>query len=482
MASAFRFAVIPVFATTVFAFCAFTIIGFMGRGGAAPYDYFAALACAMISLIVNYRFSLRERSLVSLTVLNAALVVISVFVVLSAPNSIEGFWPHAITAVCAAAPVIHGMVLSQGPVKTGTAMLYCDISILGTIFLFGIQVGEIAVPAFTNGLSVAALLLNLFLLSVLRGKGPAKKEDGRRKEAAKGAVLTAVLAGIVFAAAIVAIVLLPVTRAAILAAAAGARGLFIFVGEAIERFFMFLYSLFPASQGGPVGIAAPDTGTMGDMDSVMAGAGVTGLYTRVFIACAFAAAVIFVLVLFRFRKQRLLGRKANVFVYETDAYEGASPFHFLLSLPARFRAWLVFRKCRALRRGTYEDAYFVIAQAAKRRGVRRAASETQWAFLRRVADSCSAAPSAAAGARAARVIDHAARTDASAAEGVRAARVIDHAARTDASAAEGVGRLLATISAAADYRLYSSKDADYATLTKEDAASLAGLLAAIRQR
>ena len=443
MASAFRYTLIPVFATTVFAHCIFVIVCFTGSDVAKPYNYFAALVCAMVSLIVNYRFSSRERSLVSVVVLNAVLIALTEFVVFSAPNAIEGFWPHTIAGVCVAAPVIHGLVLSQEPVGTNAVMMYCDISILGTIFLFAVQIGDFTAPALTNIVSVAALLLNLFLLSALRGKGPAKKTEEGRKKAAKGTVLTAVLAGIVCAAAFVAAVLLPVSRYAIFAAAAGARDMIVFVGEAIERFFRFLLLLFPASRSELPGMPAPDMGDMGGMEGVVAEEAATGLFTRVFVICVAIAGAFFLIALFRFRKHRLNGRKPNAFAYETDEYEGASLFRFLLSLPARFKAWLLYRKCRVLRRGTYEDAYLVISRRAKRRGVRRAPAETQWAFLGRVAERFP----------------------------------------VDERTMDGILVLLAAVSAAADKRLYSGKDADpaaYATLTNEDAQSLALLLSAIK--
>ena len=437
MGRALRYMLIPVFSTTVFAYCVFAILSFMGNDETEEYNFFMALACAIVGAVANCRFAASERTIVSIAVLNGIMIALTEFFVFSAPNDVAGFWLHAIGGLCVAAPVIHGLMLSRNPIKISTMLLYCEFSIAGTVLMFGLQVGRMNVSPITNALCVIALILNLFMLSVLRVSGPAKKPSSGQKGFERGALLTMGLVGMVFAAVAIALFLLPASRNAIFIAAGAVRDFFVFIAGAIGRFIEFLVSLMPVPEYGPVEMEEAEMGAEHgdavDMGELMGDIGI-----KIFVICAVAAAVAFVLVLARYRKKKAPARVTDVMVYEEEAGEGWPWLSFLRSLPARFAAWLRYMRSCLARRDSYEGAYLRIERMAKRRGLRRAAHETPRAFLYRVA---AALPAVDKG---------------------------------------GVDPLLDAISSAIDCRLYSKMNPDYTVVGKNDSASLNKLLAAAK--
>ena len=459
----FLYVAIPVFATSVFSYCLFAIVSFMGQDAAETYSFIVAFACAFASAAANFRFAFRGRSVASVAILNGALIASTEFLAFAAPNDVQGFWLHAIAAVCFAAPVIHGLLLSREPVKANTMLLYCEFSIVGTAVLVLLQTGEMQVPASMVGISIAALVLNLFLLSALRISGPAKKPVAGRKGAERGTLLAVVLAVVVSAAVAVSVFLLPASREAVFAAAYATRDFFAFIGRGIERFFVFLVSLAPAPA-----LPAPEAMEPGMDDGVQyEGEALAGMDPAigiwvflVFAAIALAAIVILV---FRFRRRRLLRRATDTMVYEEEAGDGWPLLRALLALPARFRAWLLFRRCLMERRGTYEEAYLRILRAARRRGLRRAASETPRAFLYRAAAPLPGASPPVSGV----AEPGSPASDAIVSEPGLAARI---------------AALLDRISAAVDRRLYSGGDHEYALLPASETETLCQLLAAIGTR
>ena len=443
---AFRYMVIPVFATAVFSYCLFAIISFMGQDATESYNFFVAFACAFVCAIVNCGFALRSRSVASVAILNGAMIALTEFFVFSAPNDIQGFWMHVIAAACFAAPVIHGLLLSREPVKASTMLLYCEFSISGTVMLLVLQIGEMEVTPLAVGLSVTALILNLFMLSYLRISGPVKRPGAGRKGAERGTLLIAVLAGIVFAASALSVFLLPASRNAVFAAVYATRDFFVFIGKGIGRFFTFLVSLMPApTRPGPgVVEAAMDDGIQLEGEALAGMGQAVGI--QIFIICAAIVLAVIVILIIRFRRHRLHGRKMTGLVYEEEAGEGWQLLRALSALPARLKAWLHFRKCLILRRGAYEEAYIRISRCAGRKGFRRAASETPRAFLFRVAAIMpEEAPQVVSG------------------EGF----------------AGRIAVLLDSVSAAVDRRLYSGEDHEYVRISAAEAETLSRFLAAI---
>ena len=433
---AFRYMLIPVFATTVFAYCLFAVLSFMGRHEVALYNFPIACACAFISAAINCRFARRERSIASVAVLNTVLIVAAGFFVFSAPNDIEGFWLLVIAAVCVMAPIIHGLLLVREPMKANTMLLYCELSIIGTIILLALQIGDMDVPALTNGLSIAALILNIFMLSVLRVSGPAKKPEGGRKSAERGAFLISLIVGTVFAAVIIAVLLLPASRGAVFAAGYATRDFFIVVGSGLDRFFRFLVSLIPPPPLPAEFLPAEaDAAGLGGFE----GEGIAEMDPRigilVFLICAAVALVAAVALLIRFRRKKIGRLKNLVLMYEEEDGGGWPFMRGLLALPGRLKAWLQYRKCLMARHGTYEEAYIRITRHARRRGFRRGISETPRAFL----------------------------------------------GRLDAMAGAGTGPLLDTISAAVDSRLYSGRNPGYVSIDAAEAETLTRFLSAVRR-
>jgi len=442
MASPFRYTLIPVFATTVYAYCIFAIICFAGYGAVESYNFFVAFACAIVSLVLNYRFAMRERTIVSVAVLNGILLAFSLFFCFATQSGAAEFWRYVFIGICAAAPVIHGIHLSRSPVTVAGMMRYCEFSIVGTVVIFTLQIGNMEVTALTNVICIAALVLNLFLLSVLRVKGPAKKADSGRKTFERGAVVSVSFVGIVFAAVFLAVVLLPASRNALFSAIYATRDFFILAGEAIERFFVFLISLLPAAPETANDMSPGEADSMGGLESNALQEIDPNIGYAMLIVCVAIAAVVSVIILVRLRKRRLRGRNANVVFYDADMDEERQFLRTLRGIPARFKAWLFFMRCRFLTRGTYEDAYLRIVRRSLHRGVRRMASETHRAFLGRVA--------------------------------ARFPEKQDPDGSLDG--------LINTISEAIDSRLYSGKAGSYAQVTPGDAKSLALFLSAIGKR
>lgn len=464
MARKFRSMLIPVFSTTVFGYCIFAILSFMGQNAAESYNFFVAFVCAVVSAVINLRFSLRERSLVSVFALNGILIVLTVFLVFAASNNIEGFWPHAIACICVAAPILHGFLLTRNSVSLNTMLLYCEFSIVGTAVLLALQLGDMTVPPVMNGISVAALILNLFMLASLRVSGPAKKTEGGRKTVERGALLAGGLVGIIFAAVLVAVLLLPVTRGAIFTAADATGAFFVMAGEAIERFFFFLFSLFPQGAAGGAAGGGTNPGVQGGGDSSVAIN--WNLSPYILIACAVLAVVIIAVLFRRLRKKKLEAVKPPAFFYEEDESETLSLSHALQALralAARFRAWLYFQKCRASRRGTYEEAFLRISRRAKRRGFRRGAAETPHAYLCRIA---ALLPSE--------------RDTGGPSEQSLFGLPEQGLSRLSEPRTSGpFAELLGAISAAVDVRLYSGESGDYVSVTVSEAETLSRFLAAV---
>ena len=439
MASPFRYTLIPVFATTVYAYSIFAILCFIAYETVESYNFFVAFVCAVISLVANYRFAMRERTIVSAAVLNGILIALSLFFCFATQSGAVEFWRYLFAGICFAAPVIQSIHLSRSPVTVAGMLRYCEFSIVGTIVMFTLQIGNMEVPSLTNVICIAALVLNVFLLSVLRVKGPAKKADSGRKTFERGTVVSVTFVGIVFAAVFIAVILLPASRNALFGAIYAMRDFFIFAGEAIERFFIFLISLFPARYESGHDVSPGDTGGMGGIENEAPQEMDPNIGVTVFIVCAAIAAVAFIIILIRLRKRRLRGRNASVVLYDADMDDERQFLRTLRGMPARFKAWLFFIRCRFLARGTYESAYLRIVRRSGYKSVRRMASETHKAFLN------------------------------------RAAALFQGKQGTD----EGIDRLINTISEAVDRRLYSGKACAYEQVTQGDAKSLALFLSAI---
>lgn len=440
----FRYMLIPVFSTTVFAYCLFLILSFMGARTMVTYSFFAALICALVSAVINYRFALRDRGIVSIAVLNGILIIMTEFFVFSAPNDITGFWLYVIAAISFMAPIITGLMFCRNPIKVNGMMLYCECSIVGTIVLIALQIGEMNVSPLAIGVSITAMVLNLFMLSLLRISGPAKKAEAGRKGAVRGAFLLTGLVGTVFAAAVIAVFLLPAGRNAIFTAINTTRNFFVWIAYWIERFFIFLISLLPAPKDD--GFAFPD---MEESAAIQGEGEFLGeidpdISKWVFIICAGAAIVALVIGLIRFRRKKVEKRIAAGLVYEEESGYEWQLLRLLLALPGRIKNWLYYQKCLFEHRGTYEEAFIRIIRRARRRGLRRNTSETPQAFLYRVTDVISCPETGIMG--------------------------------------EHFASLIRVISAAIDRRLYSADYYPFTMLSASDEESLSVLLKAIRRR
>ena len=442
MASSFKSTIIPLFSTTVYAYCIFMLFSFVESDQIQSYNFFVAFICAIVSALINYRFSRRERTILSLVVLNAVLITLTIFFCISAPNDIEGVWFYIIASLCFSAPVIHGLMLSRNPIKTKTMLLYCEISVVGTAILFALQLGELFVSTFTIAISIVALILNLFMLSLLRITGPAKKTEGGHKGIERGVWLTSGLVGIVFAAIAVALFILPASRGAILSIISAVRAFFIFVGNAISSFFEWLSSLMPDT--GPVEMdIAAEAMTGGEAEMLAEETLPENLLIRIIIIAAAILIGILILILIKNRKKMLRARITGVTVYEEETSEKRHWLRALFAIPSRLKKWLFYQTCQIQRRGTYEEAYLRIAKHAKRQKFIRAESETSRNFLRRITESLAYKPD---------------------------------------KNFEGLPGLLDSISTAVDKRLYSNKNVEYSSLSDGEAEILYGFLTAIGKR
>ena len=441
MTSSFKSMIIPIFSTTVYAYCIFILFSFVESDQIQSYNFFVAFICAMVSALINYRFSRHERTILSIVVLNAVLITLTIFFCISAPNDIEGVWFYIIASLCFSAPVVHGLMLSRSPIKTKTMLLYCEISVAGTTILFALQLGELFVSAFTIVISIVALILNLFMLSLLRITGPAKKTEGGRKGIERGVLLTSGLVGIVFAAVAVALFILPASRGAILAIISAVRTFFIFVGNAIMSFFEWLSSLMPDMGPVEMDIVAEATAS-GEAELLAEEELPENMLVWIIIIAVAVLIGILLVILLKNRKKMLRARITGITVYEEETTEKPHWLRALFELPSRFRRWLFYQTCKIRRRGTYEEAYLRIAKYAKRQKYIRAESETSGNFLKRIAMSLAHKP--------------------------------------EKDFDERLAGLLDSISAAVDKRLYSNKNTEYSSLSAGEAEILYRFLATIK--
>jgi hypothetical protein len=374
---------IPVFADSVAVYCAFLFISAAGTDRAMDFSFPALFVCASAGVVLNYCLSFRDRTTGFIAALNAVAAAVTEIAVFASPNEIKGVLIHAIAGVLFIVPNLHGFCLARRPM-TANAMLTCtELSIMGAVFVFMLQLGVFEIPMAALFLCAAALLLNLFMLSELRATGPVQTRVDAKTEMGRGMLLAtiAAVAGAVAVAAV--LLLLPACRNAVVSAAGAIRDGAVFVFAQISRFFAFLASLVPPPA--PEDAAAPvpafgGTEIAGDME--MAGLIAFPLPVVVTVGIAVLAAIAILVV--RNRKRMLLRNRAASRTTEEFEDGGATLLSILRDFLGRLSEHLRFLLELRRKRHTYEGVFLRISRAAGRQGVRRAEAETPREYLCRV--------------------------------------------------------------------------------------------------
>lgn len=381
---AFLYILIPVFANTVFGYCIFLFVSFIGADVVMDYNYFAILVCAVLACVVNYRISRREHTVVSVAVANAVLIVFAEIVGFSATDEIEGIVLHAIAAIVFFAPVVHSMMLSRRPIRANTMLIFCEFSIAGTAAFLGIGLGNFDAPLLASVLSVICLVFNLFLLSSLRTEAPVSRKTEVKKQVERGMILTVIITCSVFAAGAVVVFALPAARGALFGMMAAIGRFFVFLGGCITDFFAWLFELLP-DPAMPDAEAMPQTGdaaafTGGEFEELpeMPDA------VKIVVIAIIAAVVIAVVVLTVVKSRKKSLRAKTVLDAQEEMERGDGPGRLVIALLHRMIRCLVFYYRLFEKRYTEEGFFVRLSLIAKRKKYDRASSETAVSYLNRL--------------------------------------------------------------------------------------------------
>jgi hypothetical protein len=383
---AFLYMLIPVFAGTVYAYCIFLFISFAGSDVAMDYNYFAVLACAVLACLVNYRLSLREQTLVTVAVVNAALVVLTEIVGFSTQNEIEGVIVHAIAALVFLAPAVHCLMLYRYPIRANTMLLFCELSITGTAVFMLMELGYFEAPPRAIVLSIVCLALNLFLLSALRTDAPAARKTEVKKQVERGMILAAVVACAAFAAGAIVVFALPQVRGAISGAVQAIGHFFAFLGRSLMAFLAWLAEHLPAPDPAGADVmpaeSLPAMEGGGEMEEMLEISDAAKIIMIAIFAAVVIGAVLFFIV--KSRKTRLRRIRKPVLATREDVERGDGfAKRFLALLHRCFRRAILAHRL-FVRRYTYEGFFVRLSRIAKRKGHARAPGETPADYLDRL--------------------------------------------------------------------------------------------------
>lgn len=377
----------PVFSSTVFAVCLFIFLSIAGRSEDVMYFNFALfLLCALISAGVNFFLSGRERTLARVVTVNILLAAVTEALLFTAENNIAGFGMHLIAGLTFLVPAVHSAMLSRKAMRIHTMLTFTEVSVVGTSFFFLLGLSDYSIPTEAYALCVAALVLNLFMLSYSRIYGIAGKEDEESKSAAniqKGFLLTVLVIAIALCAGAFSALLLPAARGAILTALSAFGNGLLFIGKQIGRFVEFLISLIPLSETPAPAELPPPAAGGGGAEEAEALRGFSGLLGPVVVIGLVIAAVILVFLLRKYRKRALRPRSMSAAGYTVEI-GGASFLDALLAAFRRLQKKLVFFAVFCFKRDTYEGMFLRVSRRAGRRGLRRGAPETPEEYLARL--------------------------------------------------------------------------------------------------
>jgi hypothetical protein len=254
-------------------------------------------------------------------------------------------------------------------------LLFCELSVFGTVVFLLFQLGYFDAPVRASVLSVVCLVLNLFLLSVLRTDAPAERKPEAKKQIERGVILAVFLVGSVFAAGAIVLFALPGTRGALFGAARGVGRFFVFLGKSMEVFFDWLAEALPAESPPPA--VAGEMGAMTEFPDSF----------KIFLIVVIAAVLfcLFLVVLIKMRRARLLrlaGKTVLAAREETERRPGLAGMLFAFLRRVLFR--FAFARRLFAHRDTCEGFFVRLSRSAKRKGYGRTMAETPAAYLHRL--------------------------------------------------------------------------------------------------
>jgi hypothetical protein len=291
------------------------------------------------------------------------------------PHSFQGFAASFFAALISLYPAARSLMLSREAVTAAAMLSYCEFSIIGTGIFLVIQQGRIIPEGMATDLCVAAMLINLLTLSILRiGQGKNKIQTGTA--ISRGIVFFAVIT-FSFIAAWIMSFLFPSFKSAVLYALAKLGTLILIILGAIRDFMALIFSYFKAPDPGPV-IAEPTPGFSPEYafeeDAALF------IPAELFIIAAAAAVIGLFVLLMRFRKYRI---KAASSAENQKTGRSAAPSLASLLLSAlkklirtvKFYSWLFVHF------NTYAGVFIRLEARGKKLGLPRRNSETPREFL-----------------------------------------------------------------------------------------------------
>ena len=381
----FFYMLIPVFAMTVFGYCIFLFVSFIGADVTMHYNYFAVLTCTLLACIINYRLSLREQTLVKVAIVNAALIVFTEVVGFSSYNDIEGVVLHGIAAVIFLIPVVGSLRLSRSPVRANMMLTFSECSIIGLLCLMAMQIGLFEMPVHATVLSIICLVLNLFLLSSLRTEAPAQRKAEVKKKIERSMILVVVIVAAVFAAIAIVIFALPAVRGALFEAIAAVGRFLTFLWNAILSFFAWLAELMPDPELYDIEVMPMEDTSMAENEGMEVLMQIPDS-VKIIVIVAIAAFIICAIIIMVFKNRRKKLRQAAQLLAVTHGdIEDRNKIIDLIRLWMRRiveRIILTYKMFE--KRNTYAGFFVRLSRIAKYKGFARAPAETSAAFLKRL--------------------------------------------------------------------------------------------------
>ena len=248
----FYYSMTTLFADVTALYCTYMFVSVAVGDRMMYFDIIALMLLAAVAALVNCILARRELSMLMFLGINAAVAAVTITAMFLLPHDISGIGFYLAAAVLFAYPAARAAYIIRNPVTAVSMLVYSEMSVIGTGFLFITQIGSFQPGMTANILCVAAMLLNIVALSSLRMEH-AMRARSKTSGLKRGLILAVVVAALLAAAILLGLVL-PATKDVVIAVLTVVERAASAVLDMIWRFLLFIASLFPAPEDVPVDI------------------------------------------------------------------------------------------------------------------------------------------------------------------------------------------------------------------------------------
>ena len=369
---------IPSFSCMTFVYCFFVLSVSLRDEIMLEISFVNLTIYTLISAIINTILSLKSRQLWPVASINLVVLIAFEFSVFIVPKSYSGFFIFMFTALIIATTVIAPLAISLSKFDSHKALVFTEISIVGSSFFFFAQFGTFTAPVIANVACVVAIVLNIYHLSSIRIERT--RRENTSSSYVRGFIIASVIAIVVAISAVLSLAFIPSVRTGIITALLAIRNGFIFLWKTIISFLEFLLSKIPIgdTEYSPIEIESINEGIEAEAIEEM-----SMNFDAIILIIAVVAVALIAFLIIRFRKKRIkFGSIYDSIDKESiDRTSIKNPFILLINKLIRKIALI---KSWVLRRSTYEGAFVTISHFASRRGLKRGIDETPKEYFSRI--------------------------------------------------------------------------------------------------